>query len=153
MLTTTLLTLFIVALCVVIHYEVLYRLTHFVETLTTSPRQQVATGALLALAAHIVEIYIFACGYYYALTYENIGHFTGDATVEGFMDCVYLSFVTYSTLGFGDIVPEGWIRFMVGTEAMAGLVLLAWTASFLFLKMELNWRNDEPKRPGGAEKR
>jgi hypothetical protein len=59
--------------------------------------------------------------------------------MEDFFDCVYLSFVTYSTLGFGDIVPEGWVRFMVGTEAVTGLVQIAWTASYLYFQMGRNW--------------
>ncbi len=160
MLITFLLTLGIVALCVVIHYEVLYRLGGFIESLTISPRQQVVTGVMLALGAHVIEIYIFAGGYYYALTFENIGYFTGDAPMEDFFDCVYLSFVTYSTLGFGDIVPEGWVRFMVGTEAMTGLVQIAWTASYLFMQMERNWGhnslnnapNNGPRRPATSRR-
>ena len=51
MLTTFLITMSIVALCVAIHYEVLYRLGGFVEALMVSPRQEVVTGVILALAA------------------------------------------------------------------------------------------------------
>ncbi len=146
MLITFSLTLGIVALCVVIHYEVLYRLSSFIGKLPISPRQQVVTGVMLALGARVIEIYIFAGGYYYALIYGNIGGFTGEVGVNNFLDCAYLSFVTYSTLGFGDIIPHGWVRFMVSTEAMTGLVQIAWTASFLFLQMEENWghKRNEP---------
>ena len=139
MLTTFLITMSIVALCVAIHYEVLYRLGGFVEALMVSPRQEVVTGVILALAAHVIEIYIFAGGYYYALEFGDIGGFTGTAKMEDYFDCVYLSFITYSTLGFGDIVPQGWVRFMVGTEAMMGLVQIAWTASYLYMQMEHHW--------------
>jgi len=152
MLTTLLLTLGIVALCVLIHYEVLYRLGSFIESLTVNPRQQVVSEVLLALAAHVIEIYVFACGYFYALKTGDIGYFTGDATMTGFFDCVYLSFVTYSTLGFGDIVPQGWVRFMVGTEAMTGLVQIAWTASYLFSRMNENWGHGAVSRRAAAEK-
>jgi hypothetical protein len=139
MLTTFLITMSMVALCVAIHYEVLYRLGGFVESLMVSPRQEVITGVILALTAHVIEIYIFAGGYYYALEFSNIGGFTGTSKMEDFFDCVYLSFVTYTTLGFGDIVPHGWVRFMVGTEAMMGLVQIAWTASYLYMQMEHHW--------------
>ena len=121
------------------------------KKMSISPRQQVVIGVMLALMAHIIEIYIFAGGYYYALEYGDIGSFTGDAKMEDFFDCVYLSFVVYSTLGFGDIVPEGWVRFMVGTEAVTGLVQIAWTASFLYFQMAENWGPRSTERAGARK--
>lgn len=32
--------------------------------------------------------------------------------------------MTYATVGFGDLAPVGPIRFMAGTEALTGFVLL-----------------------------
>ncbi|MEP5763943.1 MAG: potassium channel family protein [Halieaceae bacterium] len=145
MLITLLLTLSLLALCVTVHYEMLYRLGGFIDELAIGPRQAVVFGVMLAMAAHIIEIYIFAGGYYYALHYPAIGSFSGEAPVENFWDCVYLSFVTYSTLGFGDMVPVGWVRFMVGTEAVTGLVQIAWTASFLYYEMGRSWGHNDPR--------
>ena len=48
--------------------------------------------------------------------------------------------MTFTTVGFGDLAPSGPIRFLVGTEALLGFVLLAWSASFTYLEMEKNWR-------------
>jgi hypothetical protein len=56
------------------------------------------------------------------------------------MDSVYFSFTTYSSLGFGDVEPIGDIRFLVGLEALTGLVLIAWTASFMYLEMSRYWK-------------
>ena len=149
MLGTFALTLTIVALCVIVHYELLNRLGTFIDSQGIRPRQAVLFGVMLALAAHIIEIYIFAGGYYYVLQNPDLGTFTGDASLEDFWDCVYFSFVTYSTLGFGDMVPDGWVRFMVGTEAVTGLVQIAWTASFLYFQMEVQWGGaPPPRRPG-----
>ena len=61
------------------------------------------------------------------------------------MDCVYFSFTTFTTLGFGDIHPLGPIRFLTGIEALTGLVLITWTASFLFLEMQRHWDGSEPR--------
>ncbi len=42
-----------------------------------------------------------------------------------FLDALYLSLVTLSTLGFGDVVPAtGWLRVAVPLEALAGFALL-----------------------------
>jgi len=150
MLTTLFLTLALVTLCVIVHYEMLYRLGGFIESIDVGPRQGVVLGVMLAMAAHIIEIYIFAGGYFYALEYGNIGGFSGEAKMENYWDCVYLSFVTYSTLGFGDIVPHGWVRFMIGTEAVTGLVQIAWTASFLYFEMASNWGQNSPRAKNRA---
>jgi hypothetical protein len=55
------------------------------------------------------------------------------------MDCVYFSFTTFTTLGFGDIAPMGDIRYLTGTESLTGLVLITWTASFLYVEMRKFW--------------
>jgi len=54
---------------------------------------------------------------------------------------VYFSLVTYSSLGIGDLYATGPMRFMVGIEAITGLVLSAWTASFTFYEMQRFWRD------------
>ena len=47
------------------------------------------------------------------------------STRGGFIDALYLSLVTLTTLGFGDIAPaSGWLRVLVPLEAAIGLVLL-----------------------------
>ena len=64
-------------------------------------------------------------------------------TFEGtFFDCVYFSFTSYTTLGTGDIEPFGDIRFLTGLESLTGLVLITWTASFLYLEMTRYWNAD-----------
>lgn len=55
---------------------------------------------------------------------------------------VYFSVVVYTTLGLGDLVPEGAIRFLTGTEALTGSVLITWSASFTFLEMQRFWKSD-----------
>ena len=47
----------------------------------------------------------------------------------------------YTTLGFGDLVPLGPIRHMTGSESVAGLVLITWSASFTFLEMQRFWKD------------
>ncbi|MFZ3088359.1 MAG: potassium channel family protein [Methylotenera sp.] len=73
-------------------------------------------------------------------------HQDGFGTLQGsfdksLMDCSYFSFVSYTTLGFGDIVAKGDIRFLAGLEALTGLVLITWTASFMFIEMQKLWKD------------
>ncbi|SEO84582.1 potassium channel family protein [Trujillonella endophytica] len=49
----------------------------------------------------------------------------GAAPGGALLDALYLSLVTLSTLGFGDVVPDaGWLRVVVPLEALAGFALL-----------------------------
>merc|ERR1712138_98132 len=63
-----------------------------------------------------------------------IGNFSGSL-----LDCVYFSFTTFTTLGYGDIVPLGQLRYLTGIEGLTGFLLLTWSASFLFLEMQRYW--------------
>ena len=58
------------------------------------------------------------------------------------LDCVYFSFTTYTPLGTGDIEPIGDLRFLTGLESLTGLVLITWTASFIYLEMTRYWESD-----------
>ena len=54
---------------------------------------------------------------------------------------VYYSSVTYTSLGYGDMVPIGNIRFITAAETITGLVLIAWTASFAYFHMQKLWQS------------
>ena len=127
----------VVTIVVIIHYEALYRLTRWLPRLDIPHRYTVVIGVLGSLVAHAIEVWVFALAYFQQLklgwgTFQ--GNFDGD-----FLDCVYFSFTTYTTLGFGDIEPLGDLRYLSGIEALTGLVLITWTASFFYLQMERNW--------------
>jgi len=84
---------------------------------------------------------VFALGYFTLLRAPGVGRLTGEFSGT-LLDCSYYSFVVYTSVGFGDITPEGPLRLMSGMEALTGLVLVAWTASFLFLQIRELWGKD-----------
>ena|SRR5690554_2869242 len=137
----TVINITLVALVVLIHYEFLNRLSRFPDNKPIKPRLRVLKGVVGALFAHSVEVWVFATGYYWQLKSPQFGTMTGEFD-GSFLDCVYFSFTTYSTLGFGDIEPHGLIRFLTGIESLTGLVLITWSASFLFLKMQKYWQQN-----------
>ncbi len=129
----------LVAVAVLIHFEALNSLSVLIPRLNVRHRFRVIFGIFGALFAHIAEIWLFAFAYYFKI---RLGYF---GTLEGkfdksLMDCSYFSFTTYTSLGFGDIAPTGDIRFLASLEALTGLVLIAWTASFMFLEMQKLWK-------------
>lgn len=54
------------------------------------------------------------------------------ATRDDLLDAVYLSAVTLTTLGFGDVVPvAGWLRIAVPVQALVGFALLTAAVSWV----------------------
>jgi len=140
MFAAVLINTFVVALCVVIHYEFLYRLSTVIPTLRIKHRLRIVLGVAGALIAHAAEVWVFAYAYYFMHHSEGWGKLQGNS--EGtLLDCVYFSFTTYSTVGYGDIEPIGLLRYMTGIESLTGLVLITWTASFLYYEMQRYWDN------------
>lgn len=87
---------------------------------------------------HMVEIGTYAGAYYAAVNHLDIGSFLG-LPVDGYMTYFYYSGVVYTSLGFGDIYPDGHIRFISQVEALNGLMLITWSASFTYLVMRRVW--------------
>lgn len=131
-------TAVLVLVCVGVHYEVFRLCGAFLTSLKIMGRPRVGLGILFALSAHLLEAFVFAVGLQFLIR-SGLGQIHGAA--GHFSDAVYFSLVTYSSLGIGDLYATGAMRFMVGIEAITGLVLIAWTASFTFYEMQRFWRD------------
>ena len=131
----------VIALTVVIHYEFLYRFTILMPRMRVRHRFRIVLGVFGALTAHALEVWIFAVSFYFMHYAEGWGHLEGNFTGE-LLDFVYFSFTSYTTLGTGDIEPFGDLRFLTGLESLTGLLLITWTASFLYLQMTRYWDAD-----------
>jgi len=141
LLATFVINIFLVVICVLIHYETLYQLAKRLPVVHASSRRRILVGVMVILLAHILEISLFALGYYAMVHIGDFGTLMGNTNLS-LIDCSYFSFTTYTTLGFGDIEPVGHLRFLTGMESLTGLVMITWSASFLFLEMQKYW----PKR-------
>lgn len=135
-----LVTVAIVIACVVLHYEVLSWLTGWMKRLKLLPRRHILVLIFAILILHIVEVWIFGLGYYFLISTEGHGSLISNHPIT-FLDCIYYSAVCFTTLGLGDVIPVGAVRFVTGTEALTGFVLVTWSASFTFFEMERFWRS------------
>ena len=137
--TTCLMTL-LVAASVIIHYEALRALTRIMIGPGVHRRRLI--GVVLGLlAAHTVEVWLFALAYTWLDDWAGFGAVIG--TEGAFEDYLYFSSVVYTTLGFGDQIPTGSLRLICGAEALTGLAMITWSASFMFVEMQRYW----PQRP------
>jgi hypothetical protein len=129
-----------VALAVLVHYEGLRGMSLQLRRLPSIRRRKVLFGVYGVIVLHVVEIWLFGTACWLLLHVPHAGLLTGIPN-PSFLDTVYLSAVTFSTVGYGDMVPVGAIRFLAGTEALTGFILITWSASFLYLEMQEFWRS------------
>lgn len=138
MLTVFLINGLIITLVVVIHYELLFQFSVVMPKLRIRHRLRILAGVFAALTAHAIEVWIFGIAYYLMDRSENWGSLQGNYDGD-LLSSIYFSFTAFTTLGLGDIVPFGHIRFLAGLESLTGFVLITWTASFLYLQMTRYW--------------
>ncbi|MCH9828786.1 MAG: potassium channel family protein [Gammaproteobacteria bacterium] len=138
MIATIVINSLVVALVVVIHYESLLRLSIALPRMRIRHRFRIVLGVFGALIAHAVEVWVFALAYYLMQQSDGWGQLEGNFA-GSLLDCAYFSFTTFTTLGLGDIEPTGRLRYLTGIESLTGLVLITWTASFLYIEMQRYW--------------
>lgn len=137
---STLVTITLVFLTVLFHYEVLRLISELIPKLTIQPRLRILVVIYGAFLAHTLEVWLFGTTYYLLDTYFNVGTFSAlSQNKMEFFDFVYFSVVVYTSVGFGDIYPIGHMRLIAGVEALTGLLMIGWSASFTYLMMEKLW--------------
>lgn len=145
MFTTIILTLAMMVASVFIHYEMLRLLSNAIPKMKGWPRGRLEIVIGVAMVAHILEICLFAVGFWVMQNHLDLGSIVGP--LEGdWLDYFYFSAASYSTLGMGDLLPTGEMRLVASVESIGGLVLIGWSASFTYLAMVEFWgmhrRND-----------
>jgi hypothetical protein len=121
-----------------IHYEVLRMLSIGLPALAIRARAKLIIVILAAFIAHAVEIALYGVTFYLLVRYLGAGTL-GEPSHFSFPICFYFSGETYTSLGYGDIVPHGPLRLLAGMEALNGLLLIGWTASYTYIAMERFW--------------
>ncbi len=133
----------LIALATVVHYEVLSGLSRWLPGLPMRSRAKLLVVVFLVFLAHVVEIALYGGGFHLLANALGMGGFNGLASAT-LSNCLYFSAETYSSLGFGDLTPSGPIRLLAGIEALNGLLLIGWSASYIYISMERFWSNGKP---------
>ena len=130
----------LVVLTTVVHYEVLRGLTLGLPAIHIPPRVKLIVVILVAFAAHAVEVFMYAVGFY-VLGGHFDGGTLGGTSATSLKVCIYFSAETYTSLGYGDVLPSGPLRLLAGVEALNGLLLIGWSASYTYIAMERFWNS------------
>ena len=98
------------------------------------PRRVLASlidTAVVLVFLHVAEILTWAAAYRALVPEDEL------ATLE---KAVYFSFVTFTTLGYGDItLSEGW-RLLSGIQALNGILLVGWSTALIFAVVQRSWQ-------------
>jgi len=130
----------LIALTTLIHYETLTRLNAHLPSLRIRDGSKLLVVIFGVFFAHIVEIAVYGGALYGLARYGGVGTLQGPGEFS-LLNCLYFSAETYTTLGFGDLTPVGPVRLLAGLEALNGLVLVGWSASFTYISMERFWNS------------
>jgi len=138
MLISSIIAALLVILSTFTHYEVLRLLSIYVPRIRIRPRARLLVILFATFSGHLLEISFYALAYFFLKDHFDLGNF-GGKFVDNFPSYLYFSAETYTTIGLGDIYPLGPLRLITGIEALNGLLLIGWSASFTYLAMQKFW--------------
>ncbi len=121
-----------------IHYEVLRLLSTRLPPMGNPARYKLVVVVLTAFMAHIAQMALYGGTLYALVRWLDAGNLTGGAGFS-LASSLYFSAETFTSLGFGNLTPTGPVRLLAGVEALNGLLLIGWSASFIYLSMECFW--------------
>ncbi len=133
-----LISIVLVALTILIHYEALRLTSRSFVHMHIPARARIIVVLAVAQLSHALQVLL------YAFVYLWLHHLDGNEFISGaetfdLEHAFYFSISSYTTLGIGDLVPQGQLRIISGIEALNGLVMVGWTASFTYISMEKFW--------------
>lgn len=91
------------------------------------------------LLLHLVQITVWALCYMWA------------KCLPDFATAFYYSATSYSTVGYGDVVPDGHWRIMGAVEAVTGVLMFGWSTGVLFSVVNHLMAKYHDHRPGKGE--
>ena len=132
-----------------LHYEALRMLLHRLYGRHIS-RPWVVRLLLVLVAIHGAEVGLYAGAYAFGTEVLGLGGLAG-GSAHGFVDFCYFAAETYSTLGYGDLVPVGALRVIASVEALNGVLLLTLSGAFLSGMLRDSYQMEARRVPGADE--
>ena len=79
---------------------------------------------------HLSQILVWAVTYRFLVP---------DDELQSLEKSMYFSFVTFTTLGYGDITLGEEFRMLSGIQALNGILLIGWSTAVLFAIVQRIW--------------
>ena len=130
-LQAALLTAVALAATTAIHYEAMLVLAHRVHGDRNRLRRALPLAIIALVAAHVAEIAVYALVFWFSDRILHLGSLRSVGSM-GLPSFFYFAAETYSSLGYGDIIPTASMRLIASVEPLNGLLLLSWSGAFLY---------------------
>ena len=151
MFVATILAVSLVLATFLFHYLVLRWLSGSMARVAMTAGVRIMVIVFMALAAHLIEVGLYAGAYALGDRVLAVGSFGGRAVAEP-LDYFYFSIVSYTSLGLGDVFPRDHLRLITGVEALNGLLLITWSGSFIYIAMGRLWPWQPCAEPRGHDR-
>lgn len=101
-------------------------------------RSVLVKTALVLISLHTAEVFVWSL----------VLRLLPGGGLSSLEEAMYLSFVTFTTLGYGDVTLQGPSRMLTGIEALNGVLLIGWSTALSFAVIQRLWeRTEGPDRP------
>ena len=131
------------AATVLVHQEGLRAIARHTASIERQGTRMLMLGVIFGIfALHLVEIGLYSGAFAIGADLLHLGRLVGDVDGTG-LEYLYFSAETFTTVGFGDIVPEGPLRLLASFEPLNGLILLGWSASFTYVEVQRTWPRED----------
>ena len=116
-----------ISLTVVVHTFGLMAVTHAMAWITDRIRLHGHRSRMLAMNTVVIGVFavLTAEVWLWAAGFMVIG------VVDDFETALYFSTTTFSTLGYGDVVPNPEWRMLAALESVNGFLLIGWSTAYL----------------------
>lgn len=116
-----------ISLTVVIHTLGLIAVTHVMSFVTDRIRLHGHRSRILAMNTVVIGVFavLTAEVWLWAAGFSLIG------VVDDFETALYFSTITFSTVGYGDVVPHPEWRMLAALEGVNGFLLIGWSTAYL----------------------
>ena len=135
MVVATTLAVVLVVSTFLFHFAVLRWLSGGMARISMTAGLRILVIVLGTLVAHLVEVGLYTGAYALGDSALGLGALSGRA-VAGPLDYFYFSIVSYTSLGLGDVLN--------------GLLLIAWSGSFIYIAVGHLWPWQPCTEPGGV---
>ena len=120
---------------VLVHYGGLNLIIGVCDRIPGQRRLRIAEMVTGILMLHLVEIGLFAAGFRLLAWDDPAGGLSGQQALN-WGDYFYFAATVYTTVGFGDLVPQAGLRLLSAFTSLTGLVMITWSASLTFVEMQ-----------------
>ena len=97
---------------------------------------QTSLSVSLLTLLHGAQCTIWAATFYFNPNIDNL---------YSFKEAIYFSLITFTTVGYGDVVINGDWKILAGLEAINGIMMVGWSTALMFSYFQIILKKNNSK--------